>query len=340
MPPRNPGSERTGEVWDYRRKGGLLAEAIYAPKDAPAWSHDLQSLVNEIERVEKRGDAQLALNLDIALPHELTLEQNQRLIGDFVREEFSRHGYGAEITRRRDLDAERRTLAVLARFVDAQIIDLKAERERRRGPSQEPPPATAARPSGAPEIVPDRQSENEREGEIPTPQPVPENAPAATATRPILAQELETAKTNSPPDKCAELWKIRPPTQIEQKIRAAYAAAQGDRQTFDAALFKKGLALARVTATDVRAANSSVREVAGKAERGAVQPIAEAGKVIDRALGFVTRSLGALLKINPLDLFGLFDFGAGAAPSKEQAHQKARRGNLETLHAEATPSRG
>jgi len=87
--------ERTGEVWDYGRKGGLLAEAIYAPKDAPDWSRDLQRLVNEIERAEKRGDAQLAMNLDIALPHELSLEQNRRLMGDFVREEFSRHGYVA-----------------------------------------------------------------------------------------------------------------------------------------------------------------------------------------------------------------------------------------------------
>ena len=87
--------ERTGETWDYGRKGGLLAEAIYAPKDAPDWSRDLMRLVNEIERSERRGDAQLAMNLDIALPHELTLEQNRRLMGDFVREEFSRHGYVA-----------------------------------------------------------------------------------------------------------------------------------------------------------------------------------------------------------------------------------------------------
>lgn len=87
--------ERTGEVWDYGRKGGLLAEMIYAPKDAPAWSRDLMQLVNHIEAAEKRSDAQLAMSLDIALPHELTLEQNKRLLGDFLREEFSRHGYVA-----------------------------------------------------------------------------------------------------------------------------------------------------------------------------------------------------------------------------------------------------
>jgi MobA/MobL family len=35
------------------------------------------------------------MNLDIALPHEQTVEQNRRLMQDFVREEFQRKGYAA-----------------------------------------------------------------------------------------------------------------------------------------------------------------------------------------------------------------------------------------------------
>lgn len=88
--------ERTGRVWDYRHFGGLLFEGIYAAK-APDWARDLGQLVNEIERAEKRSDAQLAMNLDIALPHEQTLEQNRRLIQDFVREQFMRRGYAAHV---------------------------------------------------------------------------------------------------------------------------------------------------------------------------------------------------------------------------------------------------
>jgi hypothetical protein len=87
--------ERTGEVWDYRHLGAALASGIYAPKDAPDWAHDLGQLVNEVERFEKRSDSQLAMNLDIALPHEQTLEQNRRLMQDFVREQFQRKGYAA-----------------------------------------------------------------------------------------------------------------------------------------------------------------------------------------------------------------------------------------------------
>jgi hypothetical protein len=86
---------RTGEVWDYRHLSAPLAEGIYAPKDAPNWARDLGQLVNAVEQFEKRSDAQLAMNLDIALPHEQTLEQNRRLMQDFVREQFQRKGYAA-----------------------------------------------------------------------------------------------------------------------------------------------------------------------------------------------------------------------------------------------------
>lgn len=89
--------ERTGEVWDYRHLGETLASGTYAPKDAPEFVHDLQRLVNQIERAEKRSDAQLAINFDIALPHEMTLEENRRLGQDFVREEFMRRGYVARM---------------------------------------------------------------------------------------------------------------------------------------------------------------------------------------------------------------------------------------------------
>lgn len=88
--------DRTGRVWDYRHYGAPLFEGIYAAR-APGWARDLGQLVNQIERGEKRADAQLAMNIDIALPHEQTLEQNRRLIQDFVREEFMRPGYAAHV---------------------------------------------------------------------------------------------------------------------------------------------------------------------------------------------------------------------------------------------------
>jgi MobA/MobL family len=134
--------ERTGEVWDYRHLGAALASGIYAPKDAPDWAHDLGQLVNAVERFEKRSDAQLAMNLDIALPHEQTLEQNRRLMQDFVREQFQRKGYAAHFAiHPPDRDGDERNIhahvLVTLRKIDehgfARTKSEQQERYRNRG---------------------------------------------------------------------------------------------------------------------------------------------------------------------------------------------------------------
>lgn len=89
--------ERTGESYDYRRKGAILFSGIFAPQDAPEWVQDRATLYNEIERTENRKDAQLLREVEIALPHELTELQRERLVKDFVREEFVRQGMLADV---------------------------------------------------------------------------------------------------------------------------------------------------------------------------------------------------------------------------------------------------
>ncbi len=71
--------------------------AIMAPKDAPAWAQDRNALWNHVERAEKRKDAQLAREIEIALPHELTPQQREWLVKDFAREAFVRKGYAVDI---------------------------------------------------------------------------------------------------------------------------------------------------------------------------------------------------------------------------------------------------
>jgi ATP-dependent exoDNAse (exonuclease V) alpha subunit len=90
--------ERTGQTHDYSRmKNEAVFTGIYAPQDAPAWAIDRQLLWNAVEKAEKRKDAQVARDLTIALPHELTPEQNRWLVQDFVRENFTRKGYVADV---------------------------------------------------------------------------------------------------------------------------------------------------------------------------------------------------------------------------------------------------
>ena len=88
--------ERTGSTYDYRHYSGKPEWlAMFSPKDAPDWTRDAANAArfwNALELFEKRKDAQIALPLDIAMPHELTLQQNIWLAQDMIRD-FTRQGY-------------------------------------------------------------------------------------------------------------------------------------------------------------------------------------------------------------------------------------------------------
>ncbi len=87
--------DRTGQVFDYTRKAVEHAEII-APDRSPAWVYDRQQLWNRVEATEKRKDAQLARELEIALPRELSAEARLELLRGFVREHFTRRGMIAD----------------------------------------------------------------------------------------------------------------------------------------------------------------------------------------------------------------------------------------------------
>ncbi|MEJ0063116.1 MAG: MobA/MobL family protein [Alphaproteobacteria bacterium] len=85
---------------DYSRKGGVLFDEIGLPTGSPSWADNRGELWRRLEAREDRstrpGQAILAHSFNIALPHELTLEQNIFLARDFVREQFTRKGYAAD----------------------------------------------------------------------------------------------------------------------------------------------------------------------------------------------------------------------------------------------------
>jgi len=89
--------ERTGEVRDFSRKGGVLHSEILAPANTPDWMRDRAQLWNAVEKAERRGDAQLAREVQLSLPHELTQQQRQELVRDFVQRQFVDHGLIADV---------------------------------------------------------------------------------------------------------------------------------------------------------------------------------------------------------------------------------------------------
>ena len=89
--------ERTGTVHDYRRKGGVVHSEIVVPVGAPQWATERARLWNEVETTEKRKDAQLARDVELALPRELTTAQQIELVRQFVREQFVDAGMVADL---------------------------------------------------------------------------------------------------------------------------------------------------------------------------------------------------------------------------------------------------
>ncbi|SCX34727.1 Ti-type conjugative transfer relaxase TraA [Agrobacterium rosae] len=98
--------EREARTIDYTRKQGLVHEEFLLPADAPKWVRAMigdrsvagasEAFWNKVEAFEKRSDAQLARDLTIALPLELTHEQNIALVRDFVEKHILAKGMVAD----------------------------------------------------------------------------------------------------------------------------------------------------------------------------------------------------------------------------------------------------
>lgn len=89
--------ERTGEVHRYGQRRGVYHTEIMLPRLAQSRLGDRQTLWNEVERAERREDAQLAREVNIALPHELSREQQLDLIRNYVQAEFVARGMIADL---------------------------------------------------------------------------------------------------------------------------------------------------------------------------------------------------------------------------------------------------
>lgn len=90
-------NEYDGITHDYTRKGGIAYTEILLPENAPEVYKDRATLWNAVERVEKASNAQLAREIEIALPVELTLEQNIELTRAYVQENFVSAGMCADV---------------------------------------------------------------------------------------------------------------------------------------------------------------------------------------------------------------------------------------------------
>ena len=90
-------NEYNGITHDYTRKGGVVYTEILLPSHAPEEYADRAVLWNAVEKIEKADNSQLAREIDIALPVELTLEQNISLARNYVKQTFVNAGMCADL---------------------------------------------------------------------------------------------------------------------------------------------------------------------------------------------------------------------------------------------------
>ena len=85
-------NEWDGMTHDYTRKGGVVHTEIMLPPHAPPSFSDRSTLWNSVELYEKAGNAQLAREIDAALPIELSREEQIRLVREYCSSQFVSKG--------------------------------------------------------------------------------------------------------------------------------------------------------------------------------------------------------------------------------------------------------
>ncbi|MDX5933078.1 Ti-type conjugative transfer relaxase TraA [Acidiphilium acidophilum] len=99
---------RDGMTHDFTRRSGVVHAEIVLPGDAiwadgnvvqgtgPAWARDRSALWNAAEASEKRKDARVAREIEVALPHELSASQRLSLTRAFSQRLAERYGVAVD----------------------------------------------------------------------------------------------------------------------------------------------------------------------------------------------------------------------------------------------------
>mgnify|MGYP003577547300 CR=1 FL=1 len=89
--------ERLDRDHDFTNKAGVVHSEVLLPDGASEIWRDREQLWNHIEAIEKRKDAQLAREVEFAIPREMNQQQGIELARDFVAAEFVERGMIADL---------------------------------------------------------------------------------------------------------------------------------------------------------------------------------------------------------------------------------------------------
>ncbi len=98
--------ERLDRDHDFRARAGVEHSEILLPENAREEWRDRERLWNDVEALELRKDAQLAREVEFAIPREMTKAEGIELARDFVQAEFVDRGMIADLNVHWDIGAD------------------------------------------------------------------------------------------------------------------------------------------------------------------------------------------------------------------------------------------
>lgn len=90
-------SNETGITHDYTKKSGVVWDAVMIPQWAPKEYENRDILWNAVEKVEKNKNAQLFREIEVALPRELTREEQINCLSEYIYPQFVYQGMCADV---------------------------------------------------------------------------------------------------------------------------------------------------------------------------------------------------------------------------------------------------
>lgn len=96
--------ERTGQTYSYGRAERVICTGTMIPDFAPSEFSDPAKLFNAIENFEKAENARCAKKIELALPRELDLDTQRKVVEDYIKRNLTSCGYCATYAIHHDKD--------------------------------------------------------------------------------------------------------------------------------------------------------------------------------------------------------------------------------------------
>ncbi|MEK8121598.1 MobA/MobL family protein [Methylocystis sp. IM4] len=114
--------ERHGRTVDFSSINDLVHSEILLPAGSPERWADREALWNEVEKIETRANAQLALEIEAAIADGLTTEQGVTLAREFVKMQFVGFGRIVDLNIQKEVGADGQQRAYLYALLSMREI--------------------------------------------------------------------------------------------------------------------------------------------------------------------------------------------------------------------------